>query len=81
MSENMAASNSRIQDADFAVETAAMSRSQILQQAGVAVLAQAQAEAPQNKDVYAVMRTVLERAGMFDEALKANEIYGELTLD
>jgi Flp pilus assembly protein TadD len=50
-------------------------------QAAVDVLAKAQAEAPENKDVYAVMRTVLERAGMFDEALKANEIYGELTLD
>jgi Flp pilus assembly protein TadD len=50
-------------------------------QAAVDVLAQAQAQAPENKDVYAVMRTVLERAGMFDEALKANEIYSELSLD
>ncbi len=50
-------------------------------QAAVDVLAQAQAQAPENKDVYAVMRTVLERAGMFDEALKANEIYTELSLD
>lgn len=50
-------------------------------QAAVDVLAKAQAEAPENKDVYAVMRTVLERAGMFDEALKANQIYEELALE
>jgi len=40
-SENMSASRSRIQDADFAAETAAMTRGQILQQAGTAILAQA----------------------------------------
>ena len=40
-SENMAASRSRIQDADFASETAALSRAQILQQAGTAMVAQA----------------------------------------
>ncbi|MDH5479430.1 MAG: flagellin [Nitrosomonas sp.] len=40
-SENLSASRSRIQDADFAEETAAMTRGQILQQAGVAILAQA----------------------------------------
>lgn len=40
-SENLAASRSRILDADFAAETAALTRSQILQQAGVAMLAQA----------------------------------------
>ncbi len=40
MSENLSASRSRIQDADFASETAAMTRAQILQQAGVAMLAQ-----------------------------------------
>jgi len=39
--ENMAASRSRIQDADFASETANLSRSQILQQAGTAMVAQA----------------------------------------
>ncbi len=39
--ENMSASRSRIQDADFAVETAALSRAQILQQAGTAMVAQA----------------------------------------
>jgi len=40
-SENLTASRSRIQDADFAVETAALARSQILQQAGTAMIAQA----------------------------------------
>jgi len=43
ISENTSASRSRIQDADFAAETAAMSRAQILQQAGTSVLAQANA--------------------------------------
>ena len=40
-SENLSASRSRIQDADFAMETANLSRSQILQQAGTAMVAQA----------------------------------------
>ncbi len=40
-SENMSASRSRIQDADFASETANLSRAQILQQAGTAMVAQA----------------------------------------
>ena len=40
-SENMSASRSRIQDADFAMETANLSRAQILQQAGTAMVAQA----------------------------------------
>jgi len=40
-SENLSAARSRIQDADFAAETAALTRAQILQQAGVSVLAQA----------------------------------------
>lgn len=39
--ENMTASRSRIQDTDFAAETASLSRAQILQQAGTAMLAQA----------------------------------------
>ncbi|WP_145841893.1 flagellin [Denitratisoma sp. DHT3] len=39
--ENITAARSRIQDADFAAETAALTRAQILQQAGVAMLAQA----------------------------------------
>jgi flagellin len=41
--ENLTASRSRIQDADFAQETANLTRAQILQQAGVAMLAQANA--------------------------------------
>lgn len=45
--ENQSAARSRIMDADFATETAALTRGQILQQAGIAVLAQANA-APQN---------------------------------
>ena len=40
-SENLSASRSRIQDADFAKETANLSRAQILQQAGTAMVAQA----------------------------------------
>jgi len=40
-SENLTASRSRILDADFASETAALSRNQIIQQAGVSILAQA----------------------------------------
>jgi flagellin len=39
--ENLTASRSRIMDADFAAETAALSRAQILQQAGTAMVAQA----------------------------------------
>ena len=40
-SENLSASRSRIRDTDFASETAEMTRTQILQQAGTAMLAQA----------------------------------------
>jgi flagellin len=40
-SENLTGARSRIQDADFAAETATLTRGQILQQAGVAMLAQA----------------------------------------
>jgi len=39
--ENQSAARSRIMDADFATETAALSRNQILQQAGTAMLSQA----------------------------------------
>jgi flagellin len=45
--ENLQASRSRIQDADFAAETASLTRLQILQQSGTAVLSQANA-IPQN---------------------------------
>jgi flagellin len=41
--ENLSASRSRIMDADFAAETASLSRNQVLQQAGTAMLAQANA--------------------------------------
>jgi flagellin len=46
-SENLSAARSRILDADFAAETASLTRAQILQQAGTAILAQANA-IPQN---------------------------------
>ena len=46
-SENASAARGRIVDADFAVETANLSRSQILQQAGTAMVAQAN-QLPQN---------------------------------
>jgi flagellin len=42
-SENQAASRGRIVDADFAAETANLSRTQVLQQAGMAMVAQANA--------------------------------------
>lgn len=45
--ENISAARSRIQDADFAAETASLTRAQILQQAGVAMLAQSNS-VPQN---------------------------------
>lgn len=41
--ENLSASRSRILDTDFAAETATLTRGQILQQAGIAMLAQANA--------------------------------------
>jgi flagellin len=40
-SENLSSARGRLQDADFAAETAMLTRAQILQQAGVAMLAQA----------------------------------------
>ncbi len=42
-SENLTAARSRIQDADFAAETAALTKASIAQQAGIAMLAQANA--------------------------------------
>ena len=51
--ENLSASRSRILDADFAAETANLTRAQILQQAGTAMLAQANAQ-PNN--VLALLR-------------------------
>lgn len=52
-SENQSAARSRIMDADFASETASLTRAQVLQQAGVAMLSQANA-APNN--VLALLR-------------------------
>lgn len=46
-SENISAARGRIQDTDFAMETASLTRNQILQQAGTAMLAQAN-QIPQN---------------------------------
>lgn len=51
--ENSAASRGRIMDADYAQETASLSRSQVLQQAGTAMVAQAN-QAPQG--VLALLR-------------------------
>ncbi|WP_298941086.1 flagellin [uncultured Psychromonas sp.] len=45
VSQNLSASNSRIQDADFASETSNMSKAQILQQAGTSMLSQANSSA------------------------------------
>ncbi len=47
IAEQLSSSRSRIEDADFAAETARLTKSQILQQAGTTVLAQANA-VPQN---------------------------------
>ena len=52
-SENLSASRSRIQDADFAMETANLSRAQVLQQAGTAMIAQAN---PLPQQVLALLR-------------------------
>jgi flagellin len=43
-SENLSAARSRILDVDFAAETAELSRTQILQQAGISILSQANAQ-------------------------------------
>ena len=43
VAESLSAANSRIRDADFAAETAELSKNQVLQQAGISVLAQANA--------------------------------------
>ncbi len=47
VSENLSASRSRIMDTDFAAETASLTRAQIMQQSGVAMLSQANS-VPQN---------------------------------
>ena len=53
VSQNVQASRSRIQDADFAKESAELARTQILQQAGTAMLAQANAS---NQNVLSLLR-------------------------
>ncbi|HHJ39573.1 MAG: flagellin [Methylothermaceae bacteria B42] len=53
VSQNVAASRSRIQDADFAKESAELARTQILQQAGTAMLAQANAS---NQNVLSLLQ-------------------------
>jgi flagellin len=45
--DNLTASQSTIQDADFATETANLSKAQILQQAGISVLSQANSQPQQ----------------------------------
>lgn len=50
ISENVSASRSRIQDTDFATETAQMTKNQILQQAGTSILSQAN-QLPDRKSV------------------------------
>jgi len=47
VSESLSAANSRIKDADFAAESAALSKNQVLQQAGNSILAQANAQPQQ----------------------------------
>ena len=47
LSDNLTSAQSRIQDADFAAETAALSKAQVLQQAGISILAQANAQPKQ----------------------------------
>ena len=41
VSENVSASRSRIQDTDYALETATLTKNQIMQQAGTTILSQA----------------------------------------
>jgi flagellin len=47
MQNNLTASRSTIQDADFATETANLSKANILQQAGISVLSQANSQPQQ----------------------------------
>ncbi len=53
VSENVSASRSRVRDADFATETASLARGQILQQAGMSMLAQANAS---NQNVLSLLQ-------------------------
>ncbi|MBW1718238.1 MAG: hypothetical protein JRJ43_01555, partial [Deltaproteobacteria bacterium] len=58
VSENISAAKARIMDADFAAETAEMTKAQVLQQAGVAMLAFAAETAEMTK------AQVLQQAGV-----------------
>ena len=60
ISQNLSSSRSQIQDADFAAETANMSSANILQQAGVSVLAQANAS---TQSVLKLLGNSLTRSG------------------
>jgi flagellin len=53
VSQNAAASRSRIEDADYAAETTELARTQIIQQAGTAMLTQAN---QQNQSVLALLK-------------------------
>ncbi len=53
VSENVSAARSRVRDADFAIETASLARGQILQQAGMSMLAQANAS---NQNVLSLLQ-------------------------
>ncbi len=53
VSENVSAARSRVRDADFATETASLARGQILQQAGMSMLAQANAS---NQNVLSLLQ-------------------------
>ncbi len=53
VSENVSAARSRVRDADFATETATLARGQILQQAGMSMLAQANAS---NQNVLSLLQ-------------------------
>jgi flagellin len=53
VSENTAAARSRIEDADFASESANLAKNQVLQQAGTAMLAQANAS---TKDILSLLK-------------------------
>ena len=54
VAENTSASRSRIEDADFSIESANLAKSQVLQQAGTAMLAQANAS---QQNVLALLRS------------------------
>ena len=66
--ENQSAARGRIMDADFAAETANLSRAQILQQAGTAMVAQAN-QLPQT--VLALLQQLIRRSARVPTAAAA----------